>query len=55
MVDGNGKAITFLILREFFFKRSSFVMGSLLSKGATGWKLDHTPIPEGQEIFPQNV
>ena len=30
-------------------------MSSLLSKGATGWKFDHTFIPEGQDIFPQNV
>ena len=45
MIDENGKAITFLC----------FVTGSLLSKGATAWKLDHTPVPEEQQMFQQNI
>ena len=43
MIDENGKAITFLSLEGL-----CFVTGSLLSKGATAYKLDHTPVPEGQ-------
>ena len=43
MIDENGKAITFLSLEG-----PCFVTGSLLSKGATAYKLDHTPVPEGQ-------
>ena len=37
MIDENGKAITFLSLEG-----PCFVTGSLLSKGATAWKSDHT-------------
>ena len=51
MIDENGKAITFLCLEE-----KGFVTGSLSSKGATAWKLDHTPVPEEQQqIFQQNI
>ena len=52
MIDENGKAITFLSLEE---KGLVSLCCSLLSKGATAWKLDHTPVPEGQEIFLQNI